>query len=125
MMPTREGAQADTICVCILIGKGMGSKPSGFSFESKQACQTKGGDFVNVVKFELNDYAKCVSSFDFYKAIGLFDLMKAGTIKSVYQMKINPSTYNAIETQMKSNWKRSRQTRSLREDKAHSIISFD
>lgn len=58
---------------------------------------------MNVVKFKLNDCAKCVSSSDFYKTIGLFDLMKAGTIKSVYQMKINPVTYNAIESLMKSN----------------------
>lgn len=45
---------------------------------------------MNVVKFKPEDYAKSSCSTEFYKAIGLFDSIKAGSITDVYQMKINP-----------------------------------
>ena len=80
---------------------------------------------MHVVKFTPDTYKKCCVSQDFYTAIGLLDTIKAGQIKSVYQMKINPATYAAIEHQMKSNWKKNPITRWMKKDNAHTKISFD
>ena len=111
---------------CSLIGKVSVSKTEGFPVGTEQACQkTEGDESVNVVKFKPNDYIKCVTSNDFYKAINLYDTIKSGTIKNVYQMKINPITYTAVEEQLKTNWKHNKITRHLTKDKAQSMISFD
>ena len=80
---------------------------------------------MNVVKFKPEDYAKSSCSTEFYKAIGLFDSIKAGSITDVYQMKINPRTYTAIDEQLRLNWKRNKVTKRLRKDRAQSMISFD
>lgn len=80
---------------------------------------------MNVVKFKSDDYIKCVTSNDFYKAIDLYDTIKSGAIKNVYQMKINPITYKTIEEQLKANWKHNRITRHLTKSRAQSMISFD
>ena len=80
---------------------------------------------MNVIKFKPDDYIKCVTSNDFYKAINLYDTIKSGAIKNVYQMKINPITYTAVEERLKINWKHNKITRHLTKDKAQSMISFD
>lgn len=80
---------------------------------------------MNVVKFKTDDYIKCVTSNDFYKVIGLYDTIKSGAIKNVYQMKINPITYTAVEERLKTNWKHNRITRHLTKSRAQSMISFD
>ena len=80
---------------------------------------------MNVIKFKADDYIKCVTSNDFYEAIGLYDTIKSGAIKNVYQMKINPITYAAIEERLKANWKHNKVTRHLVKEKAQSMISFD
>ena len=80
---------------------------------------------MNVVKFKPDDYAKSSCSTEFYKAIGLFDMIKAGIVTDVNQMKINPKTYSEVDEKLRSNWKRNKVTKRLRQDKAESIISFD
>lgn len=80
---------------------------------------------MNVVKFKPDDYVKASCSTEFYKTIGLFDIIKAGVITDVHQMKINPKTYTTVDEQMRSNWKRNKVTKRLRQDKAQSMISFD
>ena len=80
---------------------------------------------MNVVKFKPDDYAKSSCSTEFYKAVGLFDMIKAGIITDVHQMKINPKTYSEIDERLRSNWKRNKVTRRLRQDKAQLMISFD
>ena len=80
---------------------------------------------MNIVKFKQEDYAKSSCSTEFYKAIGLFDTIKSGAIHDVYQMKINSKTYTDIDEQLRSNWKRNKVTKRLRQDKAQSMISFD
>lgn len=80
---------------------------------------------MNVIKFKPDDYIKCVTSNDFYKAINLYDTIKSGAIKNVYQMKINPITYKTIEERLKTNWKHNRTTRYLTKSRAQSMISFD
>lgn len=80
---------------------------------------------MNVIKFKPDDYIKCVISNDFYKAINLYDTIKSGAIKNVYQMKINPITYKTIEERLKTNWKHNKITRYLTKSRAQSMISFD
>lgn len=80
---------------------------------------------MNVVKFKPDDYAKSSCSTEFYKAVGLFDMIKAGIVTDVNQMKINPNTYKEIDERLRSNWKRNKVTKRLRQDKAESMISFD
>lgn len=80
---------------------------------------------MDTVKFTPDTYKNCVTSNDFYKAIDLMDMIKAGKIRSVYQMKINPITYRKIELQMQSNWRKRRQTRIMGENRATSMIAFD
>lgn len=80
---------------------------------------------MNVVKFKPDDYAKSSCSTEFYKAVGLFDMIKAGAITDVHQMKINPKTYSEVDERLRSNWKRNKVTKRLRQDKAQSMISFD
>ena len=80
---------------------------------------------MNIVKFNPEDYAKSSCSTEFYKSVELFDSIKAGFITDVYQMKINPRTYTAVDEQLCSNWKRNKVTKRLRKDKAQSMISFD
>ena len=40
-------------------------------------------------------------------------------------MKINPKTYSEVDERLRSNWKRNKVTKRLRQDKAQSMISFD
>lgn len=80
---------------------------------------------MNIVKFDANSYERCSCSTEFYKAIGLFDTIKSGVIHNVYQMKINPKTYAAVDERMRLNWKRNKVTKRLRQDRAQSMISFD
>lgn len=80
---------------------------------------------MNVVKFKPDDYAKSSCSTEFYKAVGLFDMIKAGIVADVNQMKINPKTYSEVDEKLRSNWKRNKVTKRLRQDKAESMISFD
>ena len=80
---------------------------------------------MNVVKFKPDDYAKSSCSTEFYKAVGLFDMIKAGIVTDVNQMKINPKTYSEVDERLCSNWKRNKVTKRLRQDKAQSMISFD
>jgi hypothetical protein len=80
---------------------------------------------MNVVKFKPEDYAKSSCSTEFYKSVGLFDVIKAGVITNVHQMKINPKTYKEVDEKLCSNWKRNKVTKRLRQDKAQSMISFD
>lgn len=82
-------------------------------------------DIMNVVKFSPESYKKCITADDFYKAVDIYPVIKAGTIHSVYQMKINPKTYREIEVQMQSNWRKRRKTRVMGEDRANSMIAFD
>ena len=55
---------------------------------------------MNVVKFKPEDYVKSSCSTEFYKAVGLFDIIKVGAVTNVHQMR-------------------------LRQDKAQAMISFD
>lgn len=80
---------------------------------------------MNVVKFKPDNYAKSSCSTEFYKAVGLFDMIKAGIVTDVNQMKINPNTYKEIDERLRSNWKRNKVTKRLRQDRAQSMISFD
>ena len=80
---------------------------------------------MNIVTFKSDDYAKSSCSTEFYKAIRLFDIIKAGAITDVHQMKINPKTYSEVDERLRSNWKRNKVTKRLRQDKAQSMISFD
>ena len=80
---------------------------------------------MNIVKFRSSTYRNCVVSEGFYKAIGLWNTIKAGTIHSVYQMKINPATYKAIESRMKSNWYLKKRTHAMGKDRAQTLIAFD
>ena len=80
---------------------------------------------MNVVKFKPDDYAKSSCSTEFYKAVGLFAMIKAGIVTDVNQMKINPNTYKEIDERLRSNWKRNKVTKRLRQDRAQSMISFD
>lgn len=80
---------------------------------------------MNVVTFKPEDYVKSSCSTGFYKAVGLFDMIKAGIVTDVNQMKINPNTYKEIDERLRSNWKRNKVTKRLRQDKAQSMISFD
>lgn len=80
---------------------------------------------MNVVKFKPDDYAKSSCSTEFYKAVGLFDMIKAGIVTDVNQMKINPKTYSEVDEKLRSNWKRNKVTKRFRQDKAESMISFD
>lgn len=79
---------------------------------------------MHVVKFTPDTYKKCCVSQDFYKAIGLKDMIDSRQIKNVYQMKINGTTYRAIEAQMKANWKKNKFCNYLPKDKAQLQISF-
>ncbi len=80
---------------------------------------------MNVVNFKPDDYAKSSCSTEFYKAVGLFDIIKSGAVTNVHQMKINPQTYSEVDERLRSNWKRNKVTKRLRQDKAQSMISFD
>ncbi len=80
---------------------------------------------MNVVKFKPDDYAKSSCSTEFYKAVSLFDIIKSGAVTNVHQMKINPQTYSEVDERLRSNWKRNKITKRLRQDKAQSMISFD
>ena len=55
---------------------------------------------MNVVKFKPEDYAKSSCSTEFYKSVGLFDVIKAGVITNVHQMKINPKTYKEVDEKL-------------------------
>lgn len=80
---------------------------------------------MNVIKFFPTNYAHCVLSQDFYKEIGLWGTIESGRIINVYQMKINPNTYKAIEEQLRKNWSRSQKTRCYKKSRAQEMISFD
>lgn len=43
---------------------------------------------MNVVKFKPEDYAKTSCSTEFYKSVGLFDVIKAGVITKVFQYSL-------------------------------------
>ena len=80
---------------------------------------------MNVIKFFPTNYAHCVLSQDFYKEIGLWGAIESRRITNVYQMKINPNTYKAIEEQLRKNWSRNQKTRCYKKSRAQEMISFD
>lgn len=80
---------------------------------------------MNVIEFKPDDYSKCAIASDFYKAVGMESLIKGSQISSVYQMRINPATNDAIVEQLCKNYKRNKHTRIYTKEKAARMIRFD
>ncbi len=79
---------------------------------------------MNVLKFEARSYTKCISSDDFYKAVGLAPYITT-QIHSVEQMRINPQTYDSILETMCGNYKQDNRLKNLLPRRAKARISFD